>query len=618
LSSKPAVFLVGMLFIGQVLLGQDQKVADNLLNIYNNGGLNQTDKLEILRQLSFNEVNDLDKAIGYADTLINLAEKTDNFLYLHRGYLQRGNSNRMLGNLQNAIDDFIKSSRAAKEIEYAAGEGSAYMSIADTYSIIGNHNNAEDYYLRSIEILRSTRDTVTLATALLNAGDEYFNHGNYDKALGFFQESGEIFTKMNYQVGGAYNLGNIGMVYAELGKDELALSNINSAISILEELQDYYPISVYLTYMADIYADKKDFEKAFEYANRSLKLAQEYNLKDQISDSSLKLSELNESAGNYKLALSHFKEYLVYRDSVKNLETIQQMADLRTEFELSKKQVEIDLLEQKRKTQRAVNLASGIGGLGILAIAFGLYRRNRFINRTKRIIEKEKERSDNLLLNILPAKTAEELKVYGKVKSHRFDSVSVLFTDFQGFTAYSKNLSPEELVETVDFYFSKFDEIIERHNLEKIKTIGDAYMCVGGLSFSDPNHAKNTTAAALKIIDFVNSKKEMDIQQKPFHIRIGINSGPVVAGVVGSKKFAYDIWGDTVNIASRMESCSKAGKLNISENTYELVKDYFNCEYRGEIEAKNRGKLKMYFVNGSKKTIRNSIAQPIGSYSKKL
>ncbi len=173
-----------------------------------------------------------------------------------------------------------------------------------------------------------------------------------------------------------------------------------------------------------------------------------------------------------------------------------------------------------------------------------------------------------------------------------------MFTDFKGFTHYAENLDPEELVESVGHYFSIFDDIMEKYGLEKIKTIGDSYMCAGGLHYHKADHATKMVQAAIEILDFViETKKDSTKGQIHFDIRIGINTGPVVAGVVGSKKFSYDIWGDTVNVASRMESNSESGKINISENTYLLIKDSFDCEYRGEIKAKNKGMMKMYFVN---------------------
>jgi class 3 adenylate cyclase len=211
---------------------------------------------------------------------------------------------------------------------------------------------------------------------------------------------------------------------------------------------------------------------------------------------------------------------------------------------------------------------------------------------------KEGVKNPIVILNILPQETTDELKKNGKVKAKKHASVSVLFTDFKGFTSYSEKLSPEALVETVGFYFSKFDEIIEKHGLEKIKTIGDAYMCAGGLNQHKEDHANRMVLAAFEIAAFVEAtKKDVAANELNFDIRIGINSGPVIAGVVGTKKFAYDIWGDTVNVASRMESMGKPGEVNISENTYQIVKDSYTCKYRGEIAVKNRGAMKMYFVS---------------------
>jgi class 3 adenylate cyclase len=354
--------------------------------------------------------------------------------------------------------------------------------------------------------------------------------------------------------------------------------------------------------MSDIYVEKNEQKIAIDYAQRSLNLAKKHDLKNEISDANEKLATLYETKGELSTAYKYYKEYIVYRDQVKNIETVEKMADQRTDFEVSQKQIEVDLQIEKRKNLRNIAIATVIALFLIGLLAIGLYRRNNFIRKTKQIIEKERDRSDKLLLNILPEETAAELKEYGSVKAKKYDAVSVLFTDFKGFTNYSETLSPEALVETVSFYFSKFDDIIEQNGLEKIKTIGDAYMCAGGLHCKTEDHAKRIILAAMEIVAFVDeTKRDVSASELTFDIRIGINTGPVVAGVVGTKKFAYDIWGDTVNVASRMETMSEPGKINIGENTYELVKDVFDCEYRGEIAVKNRGAMKMYFVNNTKR-----------------
>lgn len=219
----------------------------------------------------------------------------------------------------------------------------------------------------------------------------------------------------------------------------------------------------------------------------------------------------------------------------------------------------------------------------------------RTVEHQNEIIRNEKKRSDELLLNILPMEVVEELKNTGHTVARKFENVTVLFTDFVNFTTVSEMLSPEELVKEIDVCFKKFDHIIEQCGLEKIKTIGDAYMAVCGLPAKDDLHAEKSVAAAIEIRKFIIDYKATG---GLFDIRIGLHSGSVVAGIVGDKKFAYDIWGDTVNTAARMEQHSEPGKINVSQDTYELIKNsnQFVFESRGKIEAKNKGAIEMYYL----------------------
>ncbi|MBI2731592.1 MAG: tetratricopeptide repeat protein [Sphingobacteriales bacterium] len=598
---KARYLIPGFFILFQVnLSGQDQRIADSLRKIYNEEDLPDTTKLELLRNLSFNEVRDLALALKYSEELITLSTRLGNNLYLHRGYFQKGNKKRLMGDLEEAIAAYFKSIEAAGKANFAKGTGMCYSAIADVYSISGNHKNSMLYYHKAISALQQTNDSIILGSAISNAGDEFLTNKMFDSALIYFKQASEIFDRIKYASGQAYSIGNIGMVYANLGQNQLAEKNIDKAIKMLEEQEDYYPICVYLISMSDIYRDKEDATSALNYAARSLRMAQQYGLKDQISQANQKLSELYEKEGNIAESFKYFKNYVAYRDSVNNIAAVQKMADLRTNYEVSQKQVEVDLLSVQKKNQRIVIWSTGLVLALIAILAIGLKRRNTFIKRTNKIIESERKRSDNLLLNILPEETAHELKQSGKVLAKRFESVTVLFTDFKGFTQYAENLSPEELVESVDYYFSRFDEIMEKHDLEKIKTVGDSYMCAAGLHFHAEGHAVKMVEAALEILQFVKESVNIKADKETrFEIRIGINTGPVVAGVVGTKKFAYDIWGDAVNVASRMESNSVPNRINISQNTYELVKDKFDCEYRGALEVKNRGSMKMYFVNGA-------------------
>jgi len=224
------------------------------------------------------------------------------------------------------------------------------------------------------------------------------------------------------------------------------------------------------------------------------------------------------------------------------------------------------------------------------------FRRQTFYQQ--RLLSEEKKKSEILLHNILPLEVAEELKQQGSVKARYFNEVSVMFCDFRNFTILSEKLAPEILVSEIDYFFKTFDTIISRYPIEKIKTIGDCYMCAGGLPLANKTNAIDVVSAAINIQQFMHEHLHERINEgkEPFEISIGIHTGPVVAGIAGVKKYAYDIWGDTVNIAARMEQNSETGKINISGRTYELVKENFNCIYRGKIKTKNKGELDMYFV----------------------
>ncbi|HYG53472.1 MAG TPA: adenylate/guanylate cyclase domain-containing protein [Flavobacteriales bacterium] len=389
----------------------------------------------------------------------------------------------------------------------------------------------------------------------------------------------------------------------------------------------------------------KKYEEALEAAKAEKNLQVEMN-------AHMELAELKDNVVNFKEALSHYKEFSVlYKkqanqkalmltkkakvltDSVtglqneveaSNTEIIKKNADIKKkesaidslttehlksqlavkDLELTNKAKELEL----QTSQNRWNILLFIFAIIVLATVFII--RGYFVKRKSlRLLEQlhqqivvEKRKSDDLLLNILPESIAGELKEYGKTTPCRFDSATVMFTDFKGFTHYSEKHTPEELVKLVDHYFSAFDQIVKKHNIEKIKTIGDAYMCVSGIPITKEHHAATMIRAAFEFREFVNNEIERRQRtNEPFlRMRIGLHSGPLVAGVVGSRKFAYDVWGDTVNIAARMEQSGETDGINVSESVYEQVKNEFDFVYRGEVEAKNKGRMKMYFVTGEK------------------
>ncbi|WP_299159069.1 adenylate/guanylate cyclase domain-containing protein [uncultured Eudoraea sp.] len=591
-------------FLASSIYGQNQVIADSLELIYHSGRFAEKDRLQMLSDLAEFHSNP-EKKLQYGDELLRRAKATDSTKRIIEAYQERGSAFRLKGDHSHALESFLAGVKIADKEENKGDLGILYLNIGILYARRGDDQNAILNYQNAIPILKAENDSINFATVLENLGDLYnLKLVKPDSALLFFKESGEIYRALDYKLGIAYNLGNVGLAYALKGENELAEKNINQATVMLEELGDNYPISVYLTFMSDIYADKGDWPSAFGFAQKSLDLAKQHGLKEQIGDAYLKLSELHEKRGNASEALKYYQNYIKYRDSVSNIEKVREMANLRADFEVDQKQTEVDLLEKeaeiqmlKDKRQKIIIYATIFALIFIFVLLFFLYRRYSFIKETNTIIEEEKNRSDTLLLNILPKETAQELKETGHVEAKKFESVTVLFTDFKDFTRSSADLSPERLVKSVDYYFSRFDEVMEKHGLEKIKTMGDAYMCTGGIHLNKEDHAIRMVHAAfeiVKITEEVKIKNQDNIM--PYEIRIGINTGPVIAGVVGTQKFAYDIWGDTVNVAARMETNSETGMINISENTYELIKDDFECEYRGKMKVKNKGMMKMYYV----------------------
>ena len=551
------------------------------------GEFNQGNFLDVFKYLteSLKNFEVLQDSIGIANILNNLGTV----------YYSQGSNVK-------AIDYFLRSLRISEKLKNPLRIASALVNVAAVYSEdIKDYDKTMSYYDQAIPYLKSLNNVGISKSVILGQGNQYFKKEDYENALKKFEEALPITENSVYY---PENLIFISQTLFKLGKIDKAIEYLDKAYLVAIENDQQFEIVKILIVKGDVYQKLNPIKAINTYKEAEL-MAENMKLTYELKDIYDGISKSYINKGDFKNGYQYQTKYLTQKDSIFNLETDDKMRGLQFDFDLEKKEDQIGLLEKEseiqqlnEKRQKIIKYISfAIAGL-ILLLAIALFRRYKYVRKTNRIIEEEKDRSEKLLLNILPEETALELKQNGKVQAKKFDSVTVLFTDFEGFTRYADNLSPEKLVDTIDYYFSKFDKIVEKYDLEKIKTIGDAYMCAGGLPFPTEDHAHKMLLAAFEIAEFVDqTKKNEKAAEKLFDIRIGINTGPVVAGVVGSTKFAYDIWGDTVNVASRMESMSELGKINISENTYNLVKDAFECEYRGEIKAKNRGKLKMYFVN---------------------
>lgn len=364
---------IAVLIFAHSIWAQDQRVFDSLKLTYN--AKSSTDLgFDLLNQLAFH-ANNPDTSLYYARKCLESSKENYEKSY---SYSHIGNALRLKGDYLGAVNAYLTALGFAETL---ITKSSCLISLADTYSIMEHHAKAVNYYMQAIKGLGD--DPKQLATAQINLGDEYFSVGKFDSALHYFKQAGELYREIGHATGIAYNLGNIGLVYAEQGKSDAAEKNIQQAVEMLEELEDFYGISVYLTYMSDIYRDKGDFATAHRFCARSLKLAQDYGLKEQIRDASLQLSELSEREGDIAFAYALHKQYVAYRDSINNEETIQKIADLRTEYEVGQKQAEVDLLMAQQKIERIVMVGIALLAAILLvlgAIIYKFYRQKSKIN----------------------------------------------------------------------------------------------------------------------------------------------------------------------------------------------------------------------------------------------
>ncbi len=387
-----AYSLIGFIFLVKVGYSQNQHQADSLIQLWENSA-NYEDaiKLKILRDIYKNETNP-DSKLHYAKESLEIATQINSLLWMYRSTLHIGHAYKKKGNLQEGLDAYFQSWELAKKMEDKRREAISYSAIGEVYRVEGNQKTSAKYFELGISKLREINDSTNLAKSLMNTGELYRINHILDTALLYFSESGEIFNLINYKIGKAYNLGNIGLVYAEQGRHKLAEENIVEATKILQELGDNYPIAVYNTYMADIYKAKGDLPRALAYAQHSYSLAMTGGLKEQIRDASHTLSKLYQEAEAYKKAYQFQEEYLAYRDSINNEETIRKMADLRTEYEVSQKQIEVDLLNQEKKTSRLIR--AGLLGLllAITGLAFIYIKRNKEKRVLNKLLTTQKEK----------------------------------------------------------------------------------------------------------------------------------------------------------------------------------------------------------------------------------
>ena len=496
-----------------------------------------------------------DVAMEFAESALALSQKRiyrDGVVqaYSFMGLLQVNKKDfaAAKGTLDKAIK--LKKQLIAKKPTYKSSLAKDYRLLGHCEERLGDKKAALDNYMACVKYALEGKNRHEYAWGLFDAGQMQIAFANHRAAVGALTRSIEMANQL-------------GLTNLATRADRLRTASMSALEKDMEKAQ--------------IEKEVKAVQEEFANIQDSLESQQETN---QILVSEKELLELDRAA---------------------------QEADLKAkEMELDQLAAENAMIEAEKRAQEAQAQAEqerwfliggGAGGV-LLVIIISLFSRNVARKKHAKALEHEKQKSEELLFSILPAETAREIIAKGKATPRKYREVSILFTDFKGFTNIAANLTPERLLAELNYAFENFDRIIEKYGLEKIKTIGDAYMAAAGIPSPSKDHALDAVGAAMEMQAFMKQwqKHKMSKGERPWELRIGIHSGPVVAGVIGAKKFAYDIWGDAVNLASRMESASEPGEVNISEDTYYLVREYCRCEPRGKIYIKNKGEEEMYFV----------------------
>lgn len=592
------------------------------------------------------------EALADFNDFIQLKKQSKEFLKFGDAYSYMGIIYTHLGRYDQAIQVYKKSQLNYKKADHLKGLANVTNNIGSIYYYTGDYLNTLKFYRESLEYRKAIKDTNGLAIGTQNIGLLFSKIGDFRQAQKHYDEALNIFEQLDNQKAIAETCSNLGYILTQRSLFSKAGEVLNRALYIADELENKQLRLGALSNLAELALKQSLNEKANTLFLQTLTLADSLNSPRHKSEAQIALGRLDIHSVNFRKAEEHcvagleiarelqsvslqkeaydclyqsykhlddpekslyaYERSNYFKDQLKTDETASQLLGMQFKNQQladslahAQKEHVLELahqtqIQKKERQRNGVMVSLGF----IVIIAGGLLSRLNFVRKSKKIIEFEKQRSDDLLLNILPEKIAEELKDNGQVQAQGYEQVGVLFTDFKSFTKTAQNRTPQEIVAELNVCFRAFDTICERYQIEKIKTIGDAYMAVGGIPIPHRDAPARIVKAGLAMQEFM-SRRQMENRAtgKPvFEMRVGIHTGPIIAGVVGLKKFQYDVWGDTVNTASRMESNGLPGKVNISHSLYTLIKDHpdFSFEDRGSIAVKGKGKLIMYFVEEAK------------------
>ncbi len=513
------------------------------------------------------------------------------------------------GNYEPALAKALEGLRLYQKTDDKKGIATAFHDLGSINDLIGNYDKALEFHQKALDLRKKLGDDKAVGTSLNSIGIVYYFKQEYEKAADYYRQALDIKTALGDDKGAAKTLNNLGLLYQEQDDYDIALEYFFRSLGISTKLSDKYEIANVSNNAGKVYQLKKDYPQAELFLQSALRLAKEIDAKDIIRENYDFFADLYSEKGDYKTALEYFKLSAEVKSQLLDEEKGEAIADMQTKYETEQKAQEIALLQRENnikqlelERQTLLRNTSFIGFTFVFVMAIVMLylyivkkKAHTQLSELYSLISQEKAKSDQLLLNVLPVRVANDLKESGKTEPESFEHVTVFFSDIVGFTKTSTLLDPKVLIEELNKLFTAFDNIIERNHCERIKTIGDAYLCVCGMPEENPQHAENIVRSAIEIVHYMQSRNLNNPIK--WQIRIGIHTGRVVGGVVGVKKYIYDVFGDTINTASRMESNSEPMRINLSEITYQLVKDKFSITDRGQVEVKGKGQMRMFFVD---------------------
>jgi adenylate cyclase len=573
---------------------------------------------------AYNAQSSFAEAERAAEEALTLARAAGDKSQEAEAYIRRGGVQWRQGNYDAALDLLFKALALAEETGDKAELENTLFNLGITYSDMGNYASALEYMRKTLTLCEELGDKRSAANTINNIANIYMQQGKHDSALVYLRRELGIATELKDKDLIKSSLLNMGESNLRLGRFSEAQAALEEGLALAYAIEAKEWVVFGLHLFSQLSAARGDYSEAVRYGVRAIALADSIGDRADKRDALKALSEAYAGKGEGLKALAAYKDFIALRDSLVNDENTKKAASREAKYAADKKDKEILLLKKDAENQALLRNSLAVGFVlvivivGILFVSNGRRKATNIrLNEQKDLleaqaveiqltntqlqeknieVERAHEQSETLLLNILPAPIAHRLKSGERAIADRFDSVTVLFADIVGFTKLSAQTTPEELVQGLNAIFERFDELAKKYGLEKIKTIGDAYMVAGGLPECSDDHCERVALFALDMVSAMREESLRTSTGEKVELRIGLHTGEAVAGVIGTSKFAYDLWGDTVNTASRMESHGEAGKIHCSEEVFLALKDTFTLEERGEIEVKGKGMMRTWLL----------------------